>query len=82
MKFTPGEVVEVTGNSKKSYWLYRAFQARVPYLTCACQWKRGTLAIVDSSYDNGSVIIKERGNPSKVGIAYYGDLTPYYEVED
>jgi hypothetical protein len=82
IEFIPGMIVEITGMSKKSYWLYRAYSQKVPGITCACKWKKGTLAIVDHFYEDGSVIITQKENPKIIGITYYSDIAPYYEELD
>lgn len=72
-------IVEVTGVSKKSYWIYRALANKGEKVTCFCKWQHGSLGVVDSIFSDGTVILKKRGYESIIGVGYYGDLTPYYE---
>jgi len=77
----PGMVVEVTGISKKSFWIHRVYESRGMRVGCFCRWKRGTLAVVDSTFDDGTAIIAKRSDPTVIGVGYSGDLTPYFEED-
>jgi len=81
MTLVPGMVVEVTGISKKSFWIFRAVESKGMKVTCFCRWKRGTLGVIDSVYEDGTTIITMKSCPEVIGVGYSGDLTPYYEAE-
>ena len=75
----PGMIVQITKVSPKSFWLYKSLVKKFPLITCACKWKRGILATVDSIYENGTVILIQKNEPSIIGVCYHTDVEPVYE---
>lgn len=76
----PGEVVYMAQHSKRSYFLFRKYQKRIPNLICGCRLRHDVPLVVDSSFADGSVILLTREEPPRVAIAYVHDLEPMYEA--
>ena len=80
MDLTPGMIVRVSRFSQKSFLLYKSMKKKFPMITCACRWKNSILAVVDSIYENGIIILTQKDNPNVIGVCYYTDIESVYEV--
>jgi hypothetical protein len=78
-RLTPGQIVFVSHHSQRSYLLHRKFQKYNSAIVCACRYKRNIPLIVDSQYDDGTVILI-REKPKQVAVAFVDDLEPMYEA--